>query len=230
MVYIIIVRHGETDFNKNNLIQGEEVDPPLNNMGIKQAQITGKYLSTYFKFDKVYSSTLKRASETAKIISKENKYKDNIFKLNILKELKKGIFSGKDRKYTYNFIKNNKILNKLSNTLKYDNLKYNLKYKKYYNIEAKILKQESYEKINEIINKIINIIKKENKNLLIVTHGSLITSLISKLTNIINCVPKNIIPKKMANCHITIIEFKNDKFKFLKTRDNKHLYKFYKKN
>ncbi len=70
---IYIARHGQTDLNKNKLMQGQ-IDEPLNDTGREQARIAAESVS-YVKFDAVYSSPLSRAIETACILSgtaKEN--------------------------------------------------------------------------------------------------------------------------------------------------------------
>ena len=63
---IYIVRHGETDANKNGFLQGQ-IDNPLNENGIKLAEITGDGMKG-IKFDVAYSSPLVRAKKTAEII------------------------------------------------------------------------------------------------------------------------------------------------------------------
>lgn len=66
MLNALFIRHGETGLNKDNRFRGFQ-DVPLNESGIsdahKIAQQHGKGL------DRIYTSDLKRASETAKIIS-----------------------------------------------------------------------------------------------------------------------------------------------------------------
>lgn len=64
---LYIVRHGETGYNKMDLLQGR-IDIPLNQTGIEQAKQTKKELEEIF-FDVVISSPLSRAIETAKIIA-----------------------------------------------------------------------------------------------------------------------------------------------------------------
>jgi len=54
-MYIVLVRHGETDFNKQEKIQGSEVDPPLNSSGKQQAIETGKFLKKIEKDNKKYN-------------------------------------------------------------------------------------------------------------------------------------------------------------------------------
>jgi broad specificity phosphatase PhoE len=66
---IYLVRHGETDANVRGLLQGW-TDEPLNENGIRLAEITGRALNGV-KFDCCYSSPLSRARKTAEIILKE---------------------------------------------------------------------------------------------------------------------------------------------------------------
>ena len=64
---LYVLRHGQTDYNKEGKFQGQS-DIELNEEGRKQARITAKKLEN-IKFDKVYVSPLKRAIETAKIVT-----------------------------------------------------------------------------------------------------------------------------------------------------------------
>lgn len=63
---IYLVRHGETDWNKERKIQGQ-VDIPLNAFGIHLAEETAKGLRD-IPFDICFSSPLGRAKDTARII------------------------------------------------------------------------------------------------------------------------------------------------------------------
>lgn len=64
---ILFVRHGQTDCNLNNIIQGH-LDAPLNKIGISQAKNTAIKLKDV-KIDIIYSSPLIRAKKTADIIN-----------------------------------------------------------------------------------------------------------------------------------------------------------------
>jgi broad specificity phosphatase PhoE len=66
MTAIIIIRHGETDWNIEGRYQGQ-ADPPLNQRGFDQAYKLAEKL-TKFNLDLVYSSPLQRAYQTAQII------------------------------------------------------------------------------------------------------------------------------------------------------------------
>ncbi len=65
---LYLIRHGETDYNLKSIIQGQLVDCSLNETGRSQAGILAKELSGV-AFDNFYSSTLKRAQETAHIVA-----------------------------------------------------------------------------------------------------------------------------------------------------------------
>ena len=64
---IYVTRHGQTDYNKDRLMQGRS-DIPLNETGTAQAQATKEKIGD-IKFDAVYASPLIRAVQTASIIS-----------------------------------------------------------------------------------------------------------------------------------------------------------------
>lgn len=63
------MRHGETDWNRSNLIMGQ-TDIPLNETGIGQAHEAKKML-TKIEVEKIYSSPLQRARQTAEIINED---------------------------------------------------------------------------------------------------------------------------------------------------------------
>ena len=83
-IRLVLVRHGLSSFNAKGLIQGRTDDSLLTDEGYEQALKAGKALSK-INFDKIYSSPLVRAAETAKTIKKSlNKEQDIIFDKNLL--------------------------------------------------------------------------------------------------------------------------------------------------
>jgi broad specificity phosphatase PhoE len=63
---LILVRHGETNWNRDLRFQGH-ADPPLNEAGRAQARELARTLET-LELDAIYTSDLRRAAETAEII------------------------------------------------------------------------------------------------------------------------------------------------------------------
>jgi len=64
---LIIARHGETDWNVNEVFRGR-LDIELNETGHKQARLMADYLAGT-RLSAVYSSPLKRALETAQAVA-----------------------------------------------------------------------------------------------------------------------------------------------------------------
>jgi len=60
---IYIIRHGQTDFNLQGIVQGSGVDSSLNATGRAQAQAFFEMYGAV-PFDKVYTSSLKRTAQT----------------------------------------------------------------------------------------------------------------------------------------------------------------------
>ena len=89
---IILVRHGETDWNKEGRFQGQ-IDIPLNETGKNQAQKASNFLKS-IDFNKAYSSSMSRPLETAKIILGK-KSNLSILKIDELSEISHGLWEGK---------------------------------------------------------------------------------------------------------------------------------------
>ncbi|MCX8109666.1 MAG: histidine phosphatase family protein [Syntrophorhabdaceae bacterium] len=69
MKRLYILRHGETQWNKEEVFRGTK-DIPLNNNGLRQAEMAGVYLKDK-GIGRILSSPLKRALQTAQAVSKE---------------------------------------------------------------------------------------------------------------------------------------------------------------
>jgi len=67
MTEIILARHGETEWNVEEVFRGR-IDVELNETGIKQAELLAEYLSDS-RIDAIYSSPLKRALKTAEMVA-----------------------------------------------------------------------------------------------------------------------------------------------------------------
>lgn len=87
---IYLIRHGQTDYNKNGVVQGSGIDAGLNDTGRKQA---GAFYDMYreVKFEKIYISGLKRTQESVqKFIGDGIPFE----KLNGLNEISWGVAEG----------------------------------------------------------------------------------------------------------------------------------------
>lgn len=91
MKEIYIIRHGETDLNKQGIVQGRGIDSSLNEKGIAQGEA---FYQSYkdIKFDKIYTSSLKRTAQTVQKFIDSNIAHSA---LRDLDELAWGIWEGK---------------------------------------------------------------------------------------------------------------------------------------
>jgi probable phosphoglycerate mutase len=89
---IFLIRHGETNWNKEGRFQGQ-IDIPLNENGKDQARKTFEYLRN-ISFNKAFSSSMHRPYETAQIILQNNKDL-KIQKIDSLVEISHGLWEGK---------------------------------------------------------------------------------------------------------------------------------------
>ncbi|MDA1036260.1 MAG: histidine phosphatase family protein [Chloroflexi bacterium] len=89
-----LVRHGETQWNADERIQGQ-TDVPLHDGGRREAALTGKRLSDT-RFAAVYASDLGRTQETARIIVGAQSAQPTleIATSELLREVGYGIFEG----------------------------------------------------------------------------------------------------------------------------------------
>ncbi len=68
MTTIYCVRHGQSEANLAQIMQGSKIDTPLTKLGQQQA-LAAKAKLANVSFDAVYASPLKRAVQTANLIS-----------------------------------------------------------------------------------------------------------------------------------------------------------------
>jgi probable phosphoglycerate mutase len=161
---ITIIRHGETEWNLAKKLQGH-LDSPLTENGIQQANLLAEALKNK-PFDFCYSSDLRRASNTAKIINKHLNL--NIIVNSNLRERAFGVFESLTREELK--LKHPKILEAYL--------------KKDYDFEV-----PGGESLKEFYTRIVNEIesiaqKHANKNILMVAHGGVLDCIIRKTFNL----------------------------------------------
>ena len=189
------MRHGETDWNKARRLQGQ-VDIPLNEYGIHLAEITSQALS-HIKFDRIYSSPLIRAYETANIMSKYHNLP--VITDSRLLELSFGESEGVSLDYInshpdsnlYDFIHNPE---------------------KYLPPSGGETLESLYDRCGEFLNKVIFPLENECESILIVAHGALIRGMIYHMNHRDTSKFWSMVHK---NCSVTISEYKDHKFSLL---------------
>lgn len=195
MIKLILVRHGQSTYNKKNLFTGW-LDVGLTLQGIQEAKKAGKIIkNNNLTFDIAYTSELKRAQKTLEYILKEINQKNipviKTYKLNerhygALQGLNKDEMKKKFGEEQVNLWRRS-LYEKPPELSKKDKT-YPGNDPKYKNIKEELPTSESlydtmlrvsdyYE--NEIITKL-----KENKKILIVAHGNSLRALIKYLDNI----------------------------------------------
>lgn len=232
---IYIIRHGETEWNKLGKGQGQEADIELNETGINQAKLTGKYLKDFRisdkKFDCIISSPMVRCTETSNKIADEIYFdRKNITLNKNIKELKKGNMSGltkEDKK----MIKFNEYVNNELNKIKDPIKKYEIQNPEnseifFQNIiknsDLNITNVETKDEIIERTNKFIEYIKELDCNkIIIVSHSGFIEILLKTLFNLNNLPKGNM--DKTKNCSICYIVYKNDVFSMISPQNTEHL-------
>jgi len=185
---VILVRHGESELNRDGIFYGW-LDPALTGTGRKQAEDTKKIMEN-IHYDEIYTSDLVRARETAEII---NHRELPLVEKRELRELNFGIFEG---------MKYKEILKKYprEETLWRENWKdYNY---------------ETGESVRELQKRSVEFLEKtheEDKDILVVAHWGVINCILSHyLTGGLEGYWKF----ATENCGVTIINFK-DKFPVL---------------
>lgn len=151
-MYLYVTRHGETEWNKANRLQGWK-DSKLTKRGIKDAESLGLYFKkNRIKIDYIYSSSLKRAETTSNII---NKYIDaKIILDERLKEINYGMWNGMDINDLFKYYKND-YYTFINDPLNYKRQPFG---ENYYDV---------IKRIREVILELLEI----NKDILVVTHG-----------------------------------------------------------
>ena len=201
---IYFVRHGQTIWNVEKRFQGLS-DSPLTELGITQAKLLGKKLKD-IKFDKFYSTSLKRAYDTANYIKGNRKQKVEIF--DDFVEISMGDMEGikqEDFKKLYP----EQVKNFFFNQLEYDPSSFG---------------GESFLEVRERVIRGLNKFIELNKNyerVLVVSHGATLKTLLHYISGKdISTLSDEVIPK---NTSYTIVKYENGKFEIIDFSNTSHL-------
>lgn len=165
MMKFYFVRHGKTEWNAEGRFQGAEGDSPLLDESILELKELGDYLKSVH-FDAVFSSDLKRARKTAKIIMEESDFPRSIIYTPALREWKLGKLEGSK----ISTMKS--IYPKQMNAFRHNLAKFN-----YSMFEAESL----YQTTQRVYELIISMKNQSYENVLLVGHGANFTTSIRSL-------------------------------------------------
>lgn len=201
---IYFVRHGQTIWNVEKRFQGLS-DSPLTELGITQAKLLGEKLKN-IKFDKFYSTSLKRAYDTANYIKGNRKQKVEIF--DDFVEISMGDMEGikqEDFKKLYP----EQVKNFFFNQLEYNPSSFG---------------GESFLEVRERVIRGLNKFIELNKNyerVLVVSHGATLKTLLHYISGKdISTLSDEAIPK---NTSYTIVKYENGKFEIIDFSNISHL-------
>ena len=191
MMRIYLTRHSKTLWNQEKRLQGH-CDSPLTNEGIENAKALKAYLKqNQISFDKVYSSPITLAYQTAQLIFDNQ----DIIQDDLLKEMNFGIFEGRQ----------------IPDILKTD---FEL-YDHLWNHPEKftrIPKGESYDEVIERAQAFIEKIKQlpHESQIMVVTHGMFFIVLLATMLHLEKKDFIQINQKVVEGCSLTIVEYHND--------------------
>lgn len=197
MMKLYLVRHGQSIGNKKNILQGH-TQFSLTEKGIEQAKRVGSRLAKDV-FDKIISSDLRRAKETAKEIIKHHQDTETIFTENV-REQSWGVLEGKSSEEF------NNILDEKEDPLSY--------------------KPENGMSINQYKKHVSNYIndlrdEHEGKKILIISHGGFITN---TLMQAINAPEHDYEQYSVDNTSVSIINYSKEEIELMNCI--KHIRKF----
>lgn len=200
---LYIIRHGETDWNKQRLIQGR-ANVPLNAFGRRLAEKTGKGLEK-IPFSYCYTSPLKRAKETAELII--NKREIPLIEEGRLMEMDFAAYEGR--------------------SCRWDCWELPKEFEDFFYRPEQYQPPEQGESFQDVKHRLHSFLEDlrslpigEAENVLVVCHGV-------SLAGILNIIRKEPIAKFWGsgvskNCAVTIVEEKNGVYQILEEKKEYH--------
>ncbi len=198
---IILVRHGQSTYNKQKLYQGCCDESVLTEKGKLQAFQTGIALSK-INFDAIYASPLQRTQETAREILRASDNKAKLYLNSNLKEVDLPQWQGLPYQYVrQEFADEYQIWEETPHEFTLE--KTELKGQTLIKTKTKPV-LELYEKAIKFWQEILP--RHQNKTILVVSHGGTIRALIGTATGI---QPQNYHLIQQSNSGISILNFEN---------------------
>lgn len=203
------MRHGETLLNRYNRMQGW-ADSPLTEEGEIVAMEVGKKLSS-IKFDRVFTSDSGRTLETAGLVLQQNiNVIPIISKRKAFRETFFGGFEGEKSDVAWNKIALDNGFSNFQELIQNSNFESVANYMKksdpFHHAENY---NELWERIKGGLQEVISTNKDFEENILIVTHGNTIRTILKKFSTNFN-------PEiHIKNASVSVIEYSNSVFRIL---------------
>ncbi len=197
---IFIYRHGQTDLNKNGIVQGSGVNSSLNERGREQAALFYKKYKDR-KFEVVLTSKLQRTHQTVSPFLKNKIAWEQFEEIN---EISWGIHEGKSSKPEM-IAEYKELMNGWSNG----------------ELHLKIMGGESAFELGKRLKKFIDILRKRpEKNILVCSHGRAMRALI--------CLMHDFPLTRMQdfthhNTGLYVAHYQKERFDFVINNDISHL-------
>lgn len=207
MPRIIFLRHGESESNATDATG--EFSTPLTKLGIKQAQVAGKFLAENYNITKIIHSPMIRALETARYVSKELEIK-HIESMDAISEGDNGKLVGMRRDEVVNVPKIGKradvLLKKIGAFSFIDQTKNASKFVELSNKLMSLVDGETdaqlYTRVRSAIKNIKQI--KTTGDILVVSHNGFIKAALFVMFKISDKGNGNLFDK-YKNCHVSVI-------------------------
>ena len=195
---LYLVRHGETDWNRQKKVQGH-VDIPLNSFGREMAQKTAMGLLEV-SFDVAYTSPLIRARETAEIILKDRNVP--LLEEEAIKEISFGLYEGVNYEEIGQDVKYGEFIHFFQNP------------DKYVPAEGGESIEHLKHRVGEFLERLYIDESLQDKNILISSHGAAVTAMKNVIKGWTDTADFSKVGRP-KNCSVTIVEVVGGKAKIL---------------
>lgn len=217
---IYFIRHGQTLWNKMNLKQGVRNDIPLNDVGIEQSVLTGKYFKSFRPpIDLIISSPLLRTKQTSKLIANEIEYPNDkiVYSKDIIQQdhgLKLKIYpydkfiQESDEITRHHEIVHNKLVeiqDPIARTEYLEN-EYRQMLEVVYGCEPNVLIEKRIEHFVE------NLKNFKEQNIIVISHSGIIKKINEMILGVDNLDESHFDKSNGSNCQITYFKYYDELF------------------
>jgi probable phosphoglycerate mutase len=209
-INIFLIRHGFSCGNAKEGVIGQENESPLTDLGVEQAALLAKRLqSEDIQFDKIFSSTYKRAKQTAEILFPKSK----IIFSDALVEYSPGDWRGKERAEIFSDPKNVEKMNNLQMDFVFPNGE---------SLNQVARRMSSFIETNILHNdELLAKIKDKKANVAVISHGQSIKTF---LKTVMDFNPSFCWKLRIENTSITKLKYHPNKGWFIRSiNDIAHL-------